>query len=173
MMNLKIIKIILPVILVIFLMGCELGNTPTSKVEEMLSKYQTLDKDIDEDMDKVLDNYELSEEQRDRYRKILERQYKNLVYDVKKETKDGDMATVEVEIEVMDYKKVIDRVESEYSGSSDYGSSSYIDYKLSELEKAQDKIIYTVNLTCTRDSEGKWQVDNLTNLDMQKIEGMY
>ena len=118
MMNLKIIKIILPVILVIFLMGCELGNTPTSKVEEMLSKYQTLDKDIDEDMDKVLDNYELSEEQRDRYRKILERQYKNLVYDVKKETKDGDMATVEVEIEVMDYKKVIDRVESEYSGSS-------------------------------------------------------
>ena len=40
------------------------------------------------------------------------------------------------------------------------------------IKKAQDKIIYTVNLTCTRDSEGKWQVDNLTNLDVQKIEGM-
>ena len=30
-----------------FLAGCDLANTPTSKVEESLSKYQRLDKNID------------------------------------------------------------------------------------------------------------------------------
>lgn len=169
----KIIKIILPVFLIILLAGCNLGNTPTSKVEELMSKYQSLDKDIKNDMENVLNNYEMTEDQANRYKSLLESQYKNLSYNIKDEEIDGNIATVKTEIEVMDYRKVVDRVENEYAGTDYYGTSSYIDYKLQELENATDKVTYTINFTCTKDDEGTWKVDNLSNLDIQKIQGMY
>lgn len=169
----KFFRIILPLFFLIFITGCDLGNTPTSKVEDLMSKYQMLDNDIRNGIDNVLDNSEMSVEQEDRYRKILEKQYKNLTYDVKEESIDGDVATIRTEIEVIDYRKVVDRVENEYIGSSEYGTSKYIDYKLDELEKAKERVVYTINFTCIKDEDGNWNLDNLTNLDMQKIQGMY
>jgi hypothetical protein len=169
----KVIKIILPLFLVVFLAGCNLGNSPTSKVEELMTKYQTVDKDIKDNIDDVLNNYEMTEDQANRYRKILESQYKNLAYNIKEEEIDGDIATVKVEIEVKDYRKVVDRVESEYIGTDYYNTSDYIDYKLNELEKAKDKVTYTINFTCTKAEDGIWEIDNLSNLDIQKIQGMY
>ena len=41
-------KIISMFILLLLLVGCSLSNTPNSKVEELLSKYQMLDSDIKE-----------------------------------------------------------------------------------------------------------------------------
>ncbi len=157
----------------LFLTACSLGNTPTSKVESMLYKYQTLDNDIKKDIDATLNTTDLNEEQYKKYKKLLEKQYQNLTYDVKEESIDNDVATITVEIKVLDYRKTVDRVENEYMGSSEYGTSSYIDYKLKELEKAKEKVTYTINFTCTKNENGNWELDNLTNLDKQKIEGMY
>ena len=39
-------KIISIFIFLLLLVGCSLSNSPTSKVEDLLTKYQTLDKDI-------------------------------------------------------------------------------------------------------------------------------
>ena len=59
-----------------------MANTPTSKVEALLNKYQTLDKDIDSGIDDILNEQNLSESHSERYRKILEKQYKNLTYQI-------------------------------------------------------------------------------------------
>ena len=160
-------------VFLLFLTSCSMDNTPTSQVEEMLYKYQTLDKDITSDINRVLDDADLNEDQYKKYKKILEKQYRNLTYNIKEETIDNDIATITVEIEVLDYRKVVDKVENEYKGSTEYGSSSYIDYKLKELEKTKDRVTYTINFTCTKNENGKWELDNLTNLDKEKIEGMY
>ncbi|UKI27742.1 MAG: hypothetical protein L6V91_04015 [Bacilli bacterium] len=50
-----------------------MANTPTSKVEELLTKYQTLDKDIKTGIDEVIDEETLTSKQKDRYRSLIEK----------------------------------------------------------------------------------------------------
>ena len=53
-------------IILFILVGCSLSNTPTSKVEELFSKYQMLDNDIKEQIDDLLETETLTNEQRER-----------------------------------------------------------------------------------------------------------
>ena len=52
--NMKKLKYIVVALAVFLLMGCTMSNTPTSKVEDLFSKYQTLDNDIKSDINEVL-----------------------------------------------------------------------------------------------------------------------
>ena len=99
-------KIVSLFIFLLLLVGCSLSNSPTSKVEELLNKYQTLDSDIKSGIDDVLKEENLNDSQKERYRKVIEKQYRNLAYEIKDERIDGDTATITVEIEVIDYKKL-------------------------------------------------------------------
>ena len=95
--------------LLLLLAGCtNTMETPTSKVEEFLGKYQRLDDDVTSQLDGVLaDDKSMSDEQKEEYRAILEKQYQNLSYKIENEEIDGDNATVDVEIEVLDYATTI------------------------------------------------------------------
>ena len=104
-MKKKIVLLVIPILL--FVVACTMANTPTSKVEDLFTKYQTLDNDIDTGIESILEEQNLSNSRKDRYRSILENQYKNLTYQIKDEIIDGDTATVIVEIEVIDLKKSI------------------------------------------------------------------
>ena len=53
--NMKKLKYIVVSLAVFLLMGCTMSNTPTSKVEDLFSKYQTLDNDIKSDINEVLE----------------------------------------------------------------------------------------------------------------------
>lgn len=170
----KMKKILLLVFLLsLSLFGCSLSNTPTSKVEELLMKYQKLDSDIKADIETVLSDDTLTLEQKNRYRALLEKQYKNMQYEVKEEMIDGDKAVVTVSIEVTDFKKVIKEVEGEYVDMDNYSIKEYNDTKLQRLEKAMDKVTYTLDIDVIKNENGNWYVDNLTNLDKKKIQGMY
>ena len=68
-------KILAVFVFLVLLVGCSLANTPTSKVEELLTKYQTLDKDIKTGIDEVIDEEVLTSKQKDRYRSLIEKQY--------------------------------------------------------------------------------------------------
>lgn len=105
----------------LILTGCEnTMNTPTSKVEEYLGKYQKLDKGVLEELDEVLENEtSMSEEQKKDYRTLLEKQYQNLNYKIKNEDIDGDTATVDVEVEVLDYQTTIDKSKEYYAEHKD------------------------------------------------------
>lgn len=166
-------KIILVSIFLLLLVGCSLSNTPTSKVEDLLSKYQTLDKDIENGINEVVGEETLTGNQANRYRDLIEKQYKNLSYEVKDEKYDGDSATITVEIEVLDYKKAINEVSTSYLQRDNYTVEEYNDAKLSALEEVKDKVLYTIDFEVNKDSNGNWRLASLSNETIKKILGMY
>lgn len=179
----KIITLLTTFILIFSLCGCEanLNNTPTKQVEIFFGKYQTLDKDVLDDLDKVIAEEEsFNTEQRDTYRSIMKKHYQDLEYDVKEEKIDADRAFVTVEIEVDDYAKVMKEAasklvdEPEYFNDDNgkYSHTKYIDYQLDLMKKNKDKVKYTLELTLTK-KDKKWVMDNLTTTDMEKINGTY
>ena len=176
-------KKILVFILSIFLLtGCNnLMNTPTKIVENLLSKYQQQDTEVLTQLDDTWrEETLLNNEQKDRYRNLMTKQYKNLAYTVKDETIDGKTAVVEVEIEVYDYNKAITDVEdyllanaNEFQDDSgQVNNTKYNDYKISQMESVKDKVTYTINFTLSK-VDDKWVVDDLTETERMKIHGLY
>lgn len=166
-------KIMYLFIVLVLLVGCSLSNTPESKTEDLLSKYQRLDKEITSEIDNVVNEEELTESQKDRYRKVIEKQYRNLMYEIKDEKIDGDTAVVTTQIEVLDYKKAINEVSAEYKGKNDYTVEEYNNVKLDKLEKVKDKVTYTIDFKLTKDKNGTWSLSSLSNETIKKIQGMY
>ena len=152
------------------MVGCEMANTPTSVVDNLFSKYQRVDDDINAGINSVLDEQNLTDVHRERYRKLLEKQYKNLSYEVKEETIDGDNAIVTVEIEVIDYHRAVSDLTFD---SSIYTKENFDEEKLNRLEAMNDKVTYTLDLTLTKDTDGNWRLNALTNEQIKKIQGMY
>lgn len=188
--------------LLLFLAGCTTTmNTPTSKVEEFLGKYQNMDDDVAVQLDQVLsDDDTMSDEQKEKYRAILEKQYQNLSYKIENEDINGDEATVDVEIEVLDYATKIREAKEYYEEHKDEieaeskkeqsdndnaledatdeaeeaieKSAAYIDYKLKELESVNDTTTYNITFYLTK-KDGEWQLQDISDLDLQKIHGLY
>lgn len=188
--------------LLLLLAGCtNTMETPTSKVEEFLGKYQRLDDDVTSQLDGVLaDDKSMSDEQKEEYRAILEKQYQNLSYKIENEEIDGDNATVDVEIEVLDYATTIQKAKEYYDQHKDEiekeadkeqsdndnvvedategveeaveESAAYIDYKLKELKSVSDTTTYTLTFYLTKE-DGEWKIDDSSDLDLQKIHGLY
>lgn len=159
------------ILTLIVAVGCSLSNTPTSKVEELFSKYQTLDDEINDEIDELLETETLTNEQKDRYRKIIEKQYKNLTYEIKNEKIDGDSAIVTVQIEVSDYRKSISELNTDSNTSFDV--LEYNNQKLDKLENVKEKVVYTLDLTVLKDKNGNWKLATLSQNDIKKIQGMY
>ncbi len=177
-------KIICLLCAIILLTGCDfvksLSNTPTKRVEELLKKYQTLSEEVLDDLDAVVAEEEsFNSGQRDRYRDIVKNNYKKLTYAVKNEEIDGDDATVTVEIEVIDYYKImydadlyLNQNPDEFIVDEEYSVSKFTDYRLDKLKEAKEKVIYTLELTLTK-IDKEWFVDDLSQNDEEKINGMY
>ncbi len=163
-------KIILFGIIMFLLIGCSMSNTPTSKVEEILMKYQRLDNDIKTAIDNVLDEQNFNDDHKERYRKLLEKQYKNMTYEIKEERIDGNTATIITEIEVLDYKNAISDLTFD---STIYTKESYDEEKLNRLENVDSKVTYTMELTLTKDEDDVWHLNALTNEQIKKIQGMF
>ena len=175
-------KILWAILIIFCLTGCNnLMNTPTKKVEYLLSKYQSNDEAVLNQLDEtLLTDAILSPEQKDRYKAIMQRQYKDLTYIVKNEAIDGKTAVVEVEIEVYDYAQAITDTEDNFINNAEMYKDStgevntitYNDDKLTALEKVSDRVKYTINFTLSKDDE-EWIVDDLTETERMKIHGLY
>lgn len=161
-------KIFLLIIVVFILVGCQLNNNPTSKVEELLGKYQGLDKSIDYNYIDLSSNIDLNANLSFQYEELIKRQYRNLSYDIKDEVINGDAATVSVEIEVFDYKSVLSQYDLN-EVRSDEVHQNIID----KLKKVNKKIVYTVDFFVTRDQNDEWLLVNLTTGQNQKLLGIY
>lgn len=164
-------KILSIFIFLLLLVGCSLSNTPTSKVEELLNKYQRLDSDIEKGIDTVVGEESLTGVERDRYKKIIEKQYKNLTYQIKDETYNGDVCTVTTEIEVLDYKKIINEVNNNYQNKN-YTKEEYNNEKLDKLEKTKDKVKYTIDFKVKKENNN-WTLEALDDDTIKKIQGTY
>ena len=171
------------IILIILTTGCTISeSTPTIAVEEYMSKYQNLESNIIEDLKKynLDDNMDMNDEQRKDYTSLLQKQYQKLKYKIKDEKTENNYATVEVEIEVFDYRnsileseKYIEANKKEFlKEDNSINQDKYIDYKLKEMKKVTDKKKYTLMFTLHKQKD-KWIVDNLTERDMEKLHGLY
>lgn len=175
-------KILWVLLIIVCLTGCNnLMNTPTKKVEYLLSKYQNNDSEVLKQLDEtLLTDAILTKEEKEKYKSIMQKQYKDLMYNIKNEAIDGKTAVVEVEIDVYDYAKAVTNSENELLNNSEKFKDStgevdtikYNDYKLSNLEKVTDRVKYTINFTLSKVDE-EWVVDDLTETERMKIHGLY
>ena len=166
-------KIVIFFISAFLLVGCTLGNNPTSKVEELLGKYQRLENEIKDEIEVVLSSEDLTDIEKDRYRKLLEKQYKNLTYEIQNEREDGNKAIITTQIEVIDYKKAIRQTDTYYATNKNYTKEEYNNTKLINLENMKEKVVYTIEFSVTKDNNGVWSVDGLSDMEKKKIQGMY
>ena len=155
----KYLKYTLIIIPIISLTACHLANTPTSIVEDYLTKYQKLDKEVEKEINDVVENSTVDDSEKERYKKIIKKDDKNLTYKIKDEKIDGNLATVEVQIEVLDYKKIV--------------NNSDITTRIDDLEKASETINYTINFELSKDDSGNWILNPPSSSDIKKIQGMY
>ena len=188
--------------ILLFLAGCgNMANTPTQKVEEFLDKYQTMDEDVTTQLKQVLsDDKTMNDEQKDKYRALMEKQYQNLSYKIENEDINGDRATVDVEVEVLDYATTINKSKKYYEEHKDEiekenqedkkdndnmvedavddaetavkESSAYINYKLKELESVNDTTTYTITFYLNKEN-GDWKLQDISDSDRQKLHGLY
>ncbi len=168
------LKLFVPCFIVFLLFGCELNNTPTSKVEERLSQYQMMDESIDMNESILLftDGDNLTESQEGKYEKIIKKQYQSMAYEVKNEMEDGDTAIITVEIEVVDYKTVQEELDRDVDKVS-VGVEQYHQKRIESFQDASDKVIYTIEFYVSKDSDGNWSLDDLNSADKQKLLGIY
>ncbi len=172
-------KILLSIAALFLLVGCDMGedmtNTPTKKVEAYLDGYQKLDDNVLNDLDALIDDTEYTIEQKARYRDIMKKHYSNLKYEIKDEHIDGDVATVDTEVEVSDYSKILSEEvnQDDYKDEEgNYDASKYFDYQLDRLEKATEKVKYNITFNLTK-KDGEWVISDLDETSKEKIHGIY
>ena len=177
-------KILLVIGIFLTLCGCsmmDMDNTPKKQVEKFFNSYQTLDKNVLNNLNTIVDREEnLTDEQKDKYRDILKKHYEKLDYEIKDETINGNNASVKVEIEVNDYIKTLRQVEERklqypeefVDGTNNYSEYMYQEYKLKALKDTEDRIKYTLYITLTK-VDNKWTLDTISDSDEEKILGIY
>ena len=164
----KKIIIIFLIGITLLVTGCNLGNNPNSKVEELLGKYQKLDDSIVISPTKLTPSSNLDEETYERYKELIKDQYKNLTYEIKEEKEDGNKATITTEIEVTDFKSIMEKY-----NYANYSDEEYNSKLLDKLEGAKDRVTYTIDFELTKDDNDKWSVDPLTTEMEDKLLGIY
>ena len=160
-------KVFLIVVLSL-LVGCSLGNTPTSKTEELLSNYQMNKNNIPVSYTYLTSDTNISSDIIKKYEDAIRKQYRDMSYEIKDEKIDGDTAVVTIEIEVMDFGKAINKY-----NITEYESARYHELITKELENTKEMITYTLDITLTKDEKDKWVVDDLSLENRDKLLGIY
>ena len=97
-------RLLVVFIILLTLTGCG-GNTAKGAVDSYLKKYRNLNSEVLIDLEKLVEDENLSSEQEDKYRDVLKKQYKDLTYEVIEEEYDNDISYVTVKISVYDLYK--------------------------------------------------------------------
>ena len=179
----KILTVMLVMVFAITLAGCScMQKTAKTRVEEFLDQYRNLSANVLGDLDEVVDSETtLSEEQKEKYRDVLKKQYSDLKYEIVDETYDGDTAVVEAKITVYDLYKAqkdastyLENNRDEFNDENgSYDSAKFMDYRLEQMQDITDTVEYTISFNLTKDDSGNWQINELSQDDLEKIHGIY
>lgn len=161
-------KKIIILMTIIILSACSLNNTPTSKVEELLSNYQGLDKSIDYNYILLSNEAGLDQELINKYNSLLKKQYRNMSYEIKEEKIDGDKAIVTTEIEVIDYKSILDN----YINNTEKTYETHEEI-INKLNNENDKVTYTIEFNLKKNESNHWKLEKLSDIEEKKLLGIY
>ena len=183
--NMKRLEIIIGICIIVFLVAAcsmnDMNNTPTKQVEIFFKKYQMLDESVLNDLNRVVaEEEQFNNEQREKYKDIMKKHYQNLIYNIKDEEVNGDIAIVSVEIEVTDYSRILREAElylqqnpEEFqTEDGEFDIQKYSEYRLNKLEDASETVKYTLDIGLTRIDE-EWKVNQISEIDEEKIHGVY
>ncbi len=127
---------------IVLLSGCTMDNTPTKKVEKFLDSYKNQDETVLNQLKDMVDTDSLMDDtQKETYQDIIKKQYKDMSYEIKDETIDGDTATVTAEIEVYDYYKINKDAEDYYNKNPDEFKSVTGNGIVDDAKNATENII--------------------------------
>ena len=177
----KVYKVLLVVGICLVLAGCGcIKKTAKGAVQDYLNQYKNLSSNVISSMDDVVNDENLTDSQKEKYRDILKRQYQDLKYEIVNEKYDGDNATVEVKITVYDLYKVQKDANNYLTNSGDefkengvYSNDLFMNYKLDKMKKVTDTVEYNITFNVTKDDKGNYKVNDLSNSDLEKIHGVY
>ena len=172
-------KFIVLLLTLLLVSGCG-ENTPRGAVENYLKKYKTLDSEVLVDLEELVEEENLTEKQKDKYRDILKKQYKDLSYEIVEEEYDNDVNYVTVKIKVYDLYKAQDDAslylannKEEFNNENgEYDVEKYMDYKLDKMKDTTEKVEYTIVFTVTKEDK-EYVVEQPTENDLLKIHGIY
>lgn len=172
-------KILTIFAMLLILVGCG-GNTPKGAVDNYLKKYRNLDSEVLIELEEIVKKENLNNEQEEKYREILKKQYKDLSFEIVKEEYSDDVSYVTVKIKVYDLYKaqsnaskyLANNPEKFYNDNNEYDSNLYLDYKLEEMRNMTDKVEYNVTFTVIKEND-KYVVSQPTEEVLQKIHGIY
>ncbi len=159
-------NILIIYIILLIMTGCSLNNTPNSKTEELLNKYQKLDSSIIISPNVLANDNNLTIDLEKEYNKIIKKQYKNLSYEIKNTKEDGNTATITTEIKVLNYKKVIDNMNGKKG-------RKYHQRLINKLKETNERVTYTIDITLIKNEKGIWKVNSLSNEIEKKLLGIY
>ena len=174
----KLVNVFAFLLIIITLTGC--SKSAKMIVEEYLARYNSLNADVLNDMNIIVNMENIPDEDKETYSSIFKKQYADLQYKVLEEEYDGDEAIIKVKISVYDYYKVQKEASSYLANNADefndengiYDSSKFIKYKLEKMKMATDKVDYTIDFYVVK-NDNKWVVSSLSNADLEKIHGIY
>ena len=66
-----------------------------------------------------------------------------------------------------------DRSADETTRDNDIDDDKYMEYRLSQMENVTDTVKYTVEFNLTKNKDGKWEIDSLSDTDIEKLHGIY
>ena len=172
-------KVLYFLVAIVLFTGCSctanMGNTPTMKVEEYLNKYQTNDDDVVSDLDEVLTNdTTLTADERNEYSDFMKAHYRDMHYEIKDETIDGDTATVDAEVTVRNYADAVNEANDYRLNNPDKfdDDNTFASYRLGKLKEVTDTETYTITFHLIKEND-EWKIDDLSDDDLRKLEGLY
>lgn len=174
-------KIIVVFLMIMSLFGCNLSNTPTNEVEKYLDNFKKLSDDVLMDVDNVVSGEDLTNENKETYKKVLLRQYENMKYDVVDENIDGNNATVKVNVTVYDYYKTSESASTYMNEHTDefndvngiFDNNLFNTYRLGELLKTTDVTTHEITFNLKKDTNGNWVLENPNKETLEKLNGFY
>lgn len=176
-------KILLIVCAVLLFTGCSCSlndNSPEEAVNTFFEKYRSKDDNIITQLLDTIKNEELTDDDKDRYQKLMEKQYDSFSYVIKDIEEKKDSATATVELTVLNYRSAVLKAEEELNKTPEkfnddkgnFSKEKYTSYKIDKMEEVTETTTHTIELNLTK-KNGIWKVEQLTNDDISKLHGLY
>lgn len=169
------------IIFFVFILACSKPLTAKEAVENYLEKYRTSSKEVMDALDLYVEkDNDLNEKQKELYKDVLKKQYKNIKYKIVNETYTNEEALITTEITVFDLYKAqreaddyLREHQSEFTIDGIYDKSKFLDYKLDLMKNYTYFTNYTIDFHVVKNDKDKWEVKELSKSDLEKLHGIY
>ncbi len=165
----------------LLLVGCGENMTAKKAVRDYLEMYVTLDDRVTDQLDEFVNKEDLSDEQKEKYKEVLRKEYTSLSYSLENERVEGDVAYITAKVNVIDLYKVqkdalnyFEEHKDEFNNEDgEYDKNKFLDYKLDQMKMATDTIDYEIEFKVVNEGNNEWVVSQLSNESLEKLHGIY